>query len=187
VPPAAPRGRCGAQERLAARPPRSLAPHSLQAAASSRLPALRLPEFSCTPRLLGPAVPDAAPPDGDMGVPSIPEVGGRCWGPLILAFFLAASRGKVRRQLGEEHWESTAGWGAGHRRNRSDPGVLSTCCDLYSIAGRLLGPPGRVQQRLCPSGIGHICALTAVQAASNAVLWGLPVRPFLGSESPGHR
>nr|XP_020017834.1 V-type immunoglobulin domain-containing suppressor of T-cell activation isoform X2 [Castor canadensis] len=30
-----------------------------------------------------------------MGVPSIPEVGGRCWGPLILAFFLAASRGLV--------------------------------------------------------------------------------------------
>lgn len=36
-------------------------------------------------------------PDGDMGFPPVLEAGDRRWGPVLLALFLAASRGKVDR------------------------------------------------------------------------------------------
>lgn len=41
------------------------------------------------------AAPDAFLPNSKMGVPQVPEANGLRWGPVLLAVFLAASRGKV--------------------------------------------------------------------------------------------
>lgn len=51
---------------------------------------LRVPKL-CSYR----AAPDAFLLDSKMGVPPVPEANGLRWGPVLLAVFLAASRGKV--------------------------------------------------------------------------------------------
>ncbi|KAM9617974.1 V-type immunoglobulin domain-containing suppressor of T-cell activation isoform 2-T2 [Trichechus inunguis] len=75
---------------------RSLCAHSpggFPGLAASR-PLLAHQKFPGAPASpLRPAAPDAAPTDGNMGVPT--EAGGRRWGPVLLAVFLAASRGLV--------------------------------------------------------------------------------------------
>lgn len=98
--------------------------------------------------------------DGDMGVPTAPEASGPRRGTLLLALFLAASRGKVRRR-----------WGAGEERRGAQPGrveeprqhgsalnIPSACGDLHPTAAlRLLGQPIRVQRGSIPA--EHICTL----------------------------
>lgn len=51
-------------------------------------------------RCPAPAAPAAVLPDGDMCFPQVLEASGRLWGPVLLALFLAASRGKVGKSLG---------------------------------------------------------------------------------------
>lgn len=76
---------CSALTRAEVSPPAASRPLPANQECPLRAPGLRS----------GPAAPDAALPDGDMGDPPVPEAGSWRWGPVLLAFFLAASRGKV--------------------------------------------------------------------------------------------
>lgn len=76
---------CSTLTRLEVSPPAASRPLAANQEYPLRAPGLRS----------GPAARDAALPDGDMGFPPVPEAGSRRWRPVLLAFFLAASRGKV--------------------------------------------------------------------------------------------
>lgn len=108
-----------------------------------------------------------------MGVPLVLEAGSRRWGPVLLAFFLAASRGKVGGAwvLGGAPGEHGGQGGGGVTGQMGVPWEPpSACPDPHPAAGKLLELLGRGQQlsaTKCPGGVvGHICMLTAAQAAA---------------------
>lgn len=70
------------------------------------------------------------PTDGDMGFSLVPEACGRRWGPLLLALFLAASRGKVHRA-----------WALGQSAGR-DQRVGEWVAGQLGYPGRPLQPAG---------------------------------------------
>lgn len=97
----------------------------------------------------GPAAPDAALPDGDMGFPPVPEAGSWRWRPVLLAFFLAASRGKVGEPgCGGGAPGEHSGQGRDHRSDGVSREPPSAPCDLPHppTAERLLGLLGSGQQ-----------------------------------------
>lgn len=97
IPPAAPRGRCWAGSSLS-RPPRNrLSSHSSERCVQ---PALWAPGALLAPSAPQQSVSALARLDGDMGVPTVPEASNPRWGTLLLAIFLAASRGKIHRRWG---------------------------------------------------------------------------------------
>ncbi|KAF3827612.1 hypothetical protein GH733_000847 [Mirounga leonina] len=116
-----------------------------------------------------------------MGVPLVPEAGGRHWAPVLLALFLAASRGKAAGVGGEAHRDNTAGEGAA-----GGQGAPSACPVSY-----LLGPRCRGQRvpAKCPGwAAARLHALTAAQAAAGLTLPcpESPAREQLLQRGDGH-
>lgn len=123
----------------------SLCTHSAGAFPASCVPPL--PEHQALP--LQVAVPLRAPglqtpPGSDMGVPLVPEASGPRCGPVLLALFLAASRGKVGRSptgaLGRSTGTTRLGRGAQGERD------APLCLPCLLLAGTDLQGPAAVCQ-----------------------------------------
>lgn len=97
VPPAAPWGRCWAGSSLGRLPLSGLSIHSSERCVQL---ALWAPGAPLAPSALQQSVSALARLDGDMGVLTVPEASNPRWGTLLLAIFLAASKGKIHRRWG---------------------------------------------------------------------------------------
>lgn len=135
---------------------------------TGRLPALRESRLLCAHSQQ--SVSALVRLDGDMGVPTAPEASGPRRGTLLLALFLAASRGKVRRRwgAGEERRGAQPGRVEGPRQDGSALNIPSACGDLHPTAAalRLLGQPIRVQWGSIPA--EHICKLARRNSCQNS-------------------